>query len=196
MDNNTLCQLKYTNQPICNPNINTTWYQGNNKLITWSIYSPLYSNYKSLNLYFYYRKNYQYFSTINFTNIGINKGYYSILIDYNWFPTNCTENDITWDYTVLLLGNGMNPNNELNNTLSEWVPVNFNLIQNKSNVPCLNIDNQTSITNNSTSNIIPSNYKSNKMDIWKIIVIVISLLIFILICLLFIKIKFYKKVKK
>lgn len=170
----TICiknSISKNDQPICSPNENSTWYSGTN-LVTWYIYNSIYLEYDILNLYFYYEKDFNYYQIINFTNIETNRGFYPVNIDNNWFPINCTENDIKWNYTLLLLGNTTNPNYVLNDTLSEWKRVNFNIIQNSS-ISCIN--NSSNINNS-------NNYGSDsKLDKWKIIVIVVVIILTIII---------------
>lgn len=165
----TVCIKDIKEQPICSPDENSTWYSGSTNLVTWYIYNSIYLDYGRLNLYFYYEKDFNYYQIINFTNIGTNRGFYPVKIDNSWFPINCTENDIKWKYTLLLLGNTTNPNYVLNDTLSEWKRVNFNIIQNSS-ISCLN--NNSSINSGNLSS-------DSKFDKWKIIVIVIVIILII-----------------
>lgn len=188
----TSCISYNKDQPICLPNENTTWYLGTKNFVTWYIFNPIYNPYESLNLYFYYEKDYFYYQTINFTNIGTNRGFFPVFIDNQWFPMNCTEKDINWNYTLLLLGNKINPNNILNDTLSQWKPVKFNIIQNAS-LSCSN-NNNYNISNINNED----NKTGNKLDTWKIIVIVILIIVTLIITILlfYIRKKLFRFFKK
>lgn len=192
MSNITLCPFEVTDTHICYPAKNTIWYYGTNNMVKWFIFDPIYrNNYTSLSLYFYYKNNYQYYQTTKFSNIGIDKGFYPFFIDNSFFPINCTENEIKWDYSLLLVGNKINPNIVLNSTFSDWKPTNFILIQNSSQ-SCYN--NNNSITNSSNNEIY-----NNKIDKWKIIIIVvliIILLIILIVIMFLIRKKIYKKITK
>jgi hypothetical protein len=196
MTDPTTCITYNKEQPICSPNENSTWYLGTQNLVTWYMFNSIYLPYDSLNLYFYYKKDYFYYKTINFTNIGTNRGFYPIYIDNKWFPINCTEKDIKWNYTVLLIGNKLNADIIINDTFSQWKPVNFNIIQNASS-NCFN--NNYNITNDNNTNS-----KSNqeiKFDTWKIIIIVVLIIMAIIISIFIFYIRkkifiFFKKENK
>jgi hypothetical protein len=194
MSNVTLCPFEITDTHICYPTKKSTWYLGTNDLIKWFVYDPIYhNNYSSLSLYFYYRKNYQYYQTVNFTNIGIDRSFYPLFIDNSFFPINCTENELRWDYSLLLLGDKENPNIVLNSTFSKWIPTNFILIQNASQSCSNNTSNVINSPSNEENNIV-----NNKIDTWKIIVIIVLIFVFLLllILILFFRKKFFKKNKK
>lgn len=180
------CNPKIYSIPICLPDNSSLWYNGTFNLVSWDITNILYYPYDKLNLYFYYRNEYQFTNTINFTNIGAKDGYYSVFINNNWFPS-CEENK-TWNYTALLVGNDINPEDQINNKVSKWKRIDFNVVQNGT---CSdNIPSNTSNSQNTNSN--PNNIK---LENWKIAVIVICCSLFIIICLILIKIKFFKKMK-
>lgn len=63
-------------QPFCTPNNKTILYSNTYNLVTWEV---------SNTLYFYYRKNYQFIKTVNFTNIGINQGFNSLYVNNDFF---------------------------------------------------------------------------------------------------------------
>lgn len=64
MTNVTLCPFEITDTHICYPTENTTLYSNNNSLVKWFILDPIYhNNYTHLNLYFYYRNNYEFHNT-------------------------------------------------------------------------------------------------------------------------------------
>lgn len=193
MTDPTKCITYNKDQPICSPNENSTWYSGTKNLVTWYIFNSIYNLYDSLDLYFYYEKDYFYYKTINFTNIGANRGFYPVYIDNNWFPINCTEKDIKWNYTVLLIGNKLNADIIINDTVSQWKPVNFNIIQNASS-NCFN-NNYNNTNGNNTNKI---NNQENKIDTWKIIIIVVLIIMIIIITILIISIrkKFFRFFKK
>lgn len=188
MSNNDpkLCSTKDYNQPVCTPTSTSVWYNDTYNIITWDITNGLYFYYEKLNLYFYYRENYIFYETVNFKNISANKGYYSLLVDKNWFPKNqYNENNITLDYSLLLVGNDIDPYKEINDRTSKWKRVDFKLNSNNTYI------NKT-VTQDSSNNI-----KNNlKMDVWKIIIISICCFLIIVILLILIKIILFKKKQK
>lgn len=200
MSNITLCPFEVTDTHICYPTINSTWYEGTNNMVKWFIFDPIYrNNYSSLSLYFYYKNNYQYHQTVKFTNIAIDKGFYPFFIDKNFFPINCTENEIKWDYSLLLVGNKINPNIVLNSTFSDWIPTNFILIQNSSQSCSNNSYGMNNTIINPFNNEKNNEIHNNNLDKWKIIIIVVLILIFLIISIIIlflIRKKIYKKISK
>lgn len=197
MTDNSLCPPKLTNNHICYPKENSIWYEGMDFMIKWYIYDPIYhQNYTSLNLYFYYKKNYLYYKTLDFKNIGIDRGYYPLTIDNTFFPINCTENEIKWDYSLLLTGDKVDENIVLNNSLIGWIPTNFILIQNASSSCLNNIINNTLTDNTKNSTIIQNenNIGNKNIDVWKIIVIVICCVLLIIISVILIRFIYIKKI--
>jgi hypothetical protein len=191
MDSNPqICSSQDYSQPVCTPNNKTIWYSNTYNLATWEVSNTLYFYYDKLNIYFYYRKNYQFFKTVNFTNIGINQGYYSLYVNNDFFPSNCTQNVEIFNYTMLLLGNGTNPDDVIDDPLSKWERIDFNIIQ---NITCVSNNNTSNETNIQYENSKSDN--SLKLEVWKIIIIVICCLLFIIISIILIKIKFFKNKK-
>lgn len=194
MTDPTTCITYNKEQPICTPNENSTWYSGTKNMVTWYMFNSIYLPYGSLDLYFYYEKDYFYYKTINISNIGTNRGFYPVYIDNNWFPLNCSERDINWNYTLLLIGNKINPDNILNDTFSKWKPVKFNIIQNASST-CSN-NNNYNITN--VNNTAKKYEQENNFDTWKIIIIVVLIIMILIISILifYMRKKFYNFFKK
>lgn len=184
MSNKTSC----TSKSVCMPSKETIWYSNSYNLVTWQILYSGYIYYDTLDFYFYYEENYKYFISSNFTNIKVNNGYYSVFVDNNWFPNN-SYIDKTWNYTLLVIGSGINPENEIYNQLSTFPKINFNIIQNITN-------NNGSISPSTPENNSCTECKYNenniKMQPWKIITITICCVIIII---LFISFLFYKKRK-
>lgn len=60
------CKINNITQPICSglgiccPKNNMIWNYNSYDLITWDIQYPPYINYNSIDIYFYYEKDYQY----------------------------------------------------------------------------------------------------------------------------------------
>lgn len=193
MSNITLCPFEITDTHICYPTTNSTWYEGTNNMVKWFIFDPIYrNNYSSLSLYFYYKNNYQYYQTVKFTNIAIDRGFYPFFIDKNFFPINCTENELKWDYSLLLLGNKINPNIVLNSSFSDWIPTNFILIQNASQSCFENINN--TMTNSSDIQNNNNFGYMKKIETWKIIVIVICCILLLIILAILIRLLYIKKI--
>lgn len=198
MSNTTLCPFNITSTPVCTPDVNTTWYEGSHYFVKWFIYHPDFDKYEIINLYFYYMENYQYYKTVNYLNISSIRGYYPVFIDNSFFPINCTEKDITWDYRLLLIGNNIDPNSVLNDTLGigKWHPTKFYLVQKSSN-SCSNNIYSNSTFSNSSGIQSESNLSSSKiMDTWKIVVITICCVLFILISMILLKLTFFKNSKE
>lgn len=195
MNDNSLCPPKLTNNHICYPKENSILYEGMDFMVKWYIYDPIYhQNYSSLSLYFYYKKNYLYYKTLSFKDIGIDRGYYPLTIDNTFFPINCTENEIKWDYSLLLTGDKVDENVVLNNSLIGWIPTNFILIQNASSSCLNNTINNTSIDNSKNSSIFQNNNTENiKIEPWKIIVIVICCLLLLIVSIILIRLTYIKK---
>lgn len=122
------------NSTICSPTNTSIWHENSWNIIKWNIFDTLYINYDKLDIYFYYRENYQYYNTFNINKIPVNKGFQPIFLNNTYF--NKKENNTLY-YSILVIGEGINPNDELNNTLSKWKPINFK-ITNKTNIT--NID--------------------------------------------------------
>lgn len=191
----SICNAKTEKQPVCLPNNETVWYQNTWNLVTWELTGLLYINYEHLNLYFYYQKNYNFYKTLDFKNINKGNGYFSLLVNDSFFPT-CEQNK-NWNYSLLLLGNDTNPDDVINNKLTKWNRVDFNIIQNSS---CINNNlNSTNITNISN----PQNSESDNNDVinkkfetWKIIIIAICCLLFIIISAILVRLTFIKKRNK
>jgi hypothetical protein len=181
-------------QPVCFPNSKSIWYNGTYNLISWDITNGLYFSYDKLNLFFYYRKNYQFFKTVNFTNIGASDGYYSVLVKNDWFPENCSQNNITWDYSALLIGENINPDDQINNKVSEWKRIDFKVVQNGTCID--NINNSTINNNTSNSSSVQSDthFSNAKIDTWKIIVIVVCCVLLCLITITLIRLIYIKKI--
>lgn len=190
---------KHCTQNICSPKNNDLWYKDTYNLITWEIAYPYYKipSSPTLSIYFYYQENYQYYHIFNYSNININDGFHVVYINDSFFPNN-NELNKKWEYMVIIVGNSTNPDEEINNTFSNFPKVEFNIVQNTTTLP-------PSISiQSSTSNIIPTssensinngninyNYKNNNIETWKIIVITICCIFFILI--LFLGIWIYRK---
>lgn len=201
MSNN--CIISNTTQPICSnkeiccPNYDSTWYSETYNLITWEKINPAYFNYNLLDIYFYYKKDYQKIHIMNFTNISVGKGYYIVYVDDKWFLNNSLNlgETKTWNYTIIIVGNKINVDNELDNTFSPFKSVDFNIIQ-KGKINTSNITQIIPVSNSTNYVNSEQTIQKDKFDIWKIILIVISFIIIIIICFLIYKLKIYKKVKK
>lgn len=101
--------------PICCPQENTIWKYNTYNLLVWSIMYPPYSNDSLIDIYFYYKENYQYYHIINLTDVNVGFGYHVFYIDDKWFPISLDFNTTkSWNYTVLIVKNKVNPDNELN----------------------------------------------------------------------------------
>lgn len=188
-----LCNVKIANQPVCLPTNETIWYKNTWNFVSWDIKSPYYIKYNKLNLYFYYQENYKFYKTVSFNNIGANNGFYSLLVNDRFFPI-CEENK-NWNYSVLLVGEGVDPDNEISSMIPTWHRIDFNVIQNGT---CSDVINNSTINNNNTSNssVIQdvTNPSNTKIDTWKIIVIVICLLLIIIISIILIRLIYIKKI--
>lgn len=188
---------KHCTQKICSPINNDLWYKDTYNLVTWEIAYPYYRipSSPTLNIYFYYQENYQYYHVLNFSNININDGYHVIYINDSFFPNN---NDLNkkWEYMVIIVGNSTDPDKEINNTFSSFPKVDFYVVQNTSSLPTstTGLNTLTNIPTNSenTINNGDTNYNYNKnIETWKIIVIIICCILFLL--MLFISIWIYRK---
>lgn len=181
-----ICKLTGTDNSICLPKNNDVWYKGTYNLITWSIMYPYYNIPKSptLSIYFYYQENYQYHHTLNFTNININDGYHVIYINDSFFPNN-NENNKKWQYMVIIVGNSTNPDKEINNLFTNFPKIDFYIVQNTSVLPSSTIYSQSptisSIYTNTETSINVNENINKKFETWKIIVIIICFILFILI---------------
>lgn len=91
---------KHCTQKICLPINNDLWYKGTYNLITWEIAYPYYKipSSPTLDIYFYYQENYQYYHTVNFTNININDGYmlFILMIVFFQIIMKLIKNENTW----------------------------------------------------------------------------------------------------
>lgn len=199
MSNITFCPPKITSKHICYPQEGSMWYENTNNMVKWYIYDPIYhNNYTSLSLYFYYIENYQYYKTISFKNIAIDRGFYPFTIDNGFFPKNCTEKEIKWNYSLLLIGDTIDDNIVLNNTLIGWIPTDFILVQNASKSCSTNITNNNTFTDNSQNSSISQNEYgisgTKNIKNWEIIVIVICCLLFILLSIILLRLIYIKKI--
>lgn len=189
------CKPNITTQSICSPLSNDLWYKGTYNLITWEIAYPYYRIPKSptLNIYFYYQEHYQYYHTVNFTNININDGYHVIYINDSFFPNNNVTNK-KWEYMVIIVGNSTDPDKEINNIFSNFPKIDFYIMENNTS-----LSTSTFYTQSNTLNIFSTNSQSESsvkngntnIEIWKIVVIIICSIIFIII--LFLSIFIYRK---
>jgi hypothetical protein len=68
---------------------------------------------------------------MNFTDISLGKGYQIVYIDKKWFLNETTNigRSQMWNYTIIIMGNKVNPDLQLDNTFSPFKNVNFNIIQ-------------------------------------------------------------------
>lgn len=189
-----ICKISNGTQPscivdaICCPQKNTIWYYNTYNLLVWNMMFPLYSNNSLIDIYFYYKENYQYSHIINLTNINIGVGYHIFYIDDKWFPTSLSLGDTkVWNYTLLIVPNNVNPDYEINNKLSEYISVDFNVIQN------VTLDKPTignNITVPTNSSIIGDGGEPKRnLEVWKIILIIICCLLIIIIISLLIYMK-------
>lgn len=183
-----ICNTNIYSQPVCTPNNNTIWYINTWNFVTWDITNILYFNYDKLSLYFYYQENYKFYKTVNFTNIGSNDGYYSLLINNSFLPK-CEKNK-NWNYSLLLVGDNVNPDDEITDKLSKWKRVDFNIIQ---NISCSDNNNNT-ITNSSNIQSESNKNGTKNIEIWKIIVIVICCILLCLITIILIRLMYIKKI--
>lgn len=184
MDNITNC----VSEPVCHPNKDTLWYTQTYNLVTWWIMNPRFIYYESFDLYFYYIENYIYFPVKNFTKIDVNNGYYSVYVNDEWFPNNYINK--TWNFTLLIVGSGKNPAEEINDKLSKFPKINFNIIQNGT----YGNENNTNYQNSSISQNENINTNNNiKIETWKIIVISICSILFVIISIILIRLVYIKK---
>lgn len=193
------CIPNYKNKYICSdmaiccPYKSLNWNSKFN-LVTWNMMYPAYGNNSLVDIYFYYIKDYQHFHIMNFTDISVGIGYYIIDIDNKWFLNTSLETGKMkeWNYTVIIVSNKVNPDLELNDKLSNYRSVDFTIIQNGTLTQSSTYSNLP-IPTNSISDENRKNYVyKNGFSIWKIIVIILGLIIFLLvICLLI-----YKKIRK
>lgn len=204
-----ICSVSNNKQGICLPQNNDIWYKNTYNLITWSLSYQYYRKPESptLNIYFYYQENYQYYHTVNFTNININDGYHVIYINDSFFPNN-NETNKKWEYMAIIVGNSTDPDKEINNIFSNFPKINFYVIQNTSILSTSTIYTQSSTliqlptSSENSITIGNTNYSSSKNNIetWKIIVITICCILFILISFfgiwIYRKKRFFKNIKE
>lgn len=198
------CKINNSTQPICSgvgiccPKNNMIWNYNSYDLITWDIMYPAYGNYSLIDIYFYYKKDYQYFHIMNFTNINKGVGYYIVYIDNNWFlntTLNKSEEKI-WNYSMIIVGKNVNPDTEFKDKLSNFQTVDFNIIQNGTLNQNIN-NNMTIFKNNTSETNNNENFQNiNSFQIWKIILIVICFILIVIIFSLLIYIKLKKRKSK
>lgn len=187
-----ICYSRTEEQPVCLPNNSTIWYKNTWNIVNWDLTGLLYIRYERLSLYFYYQENYNFYETLSFKNINRGNGYVSLLVNDSFFPS-CVQ-DKKWNYSLLVLGNDTNPDDVINNRLSDFKRIDFNIIQNGT---CTDKFNNSTIKNNTLTNSSNMNNNDNisvKMETWKIIVIVICCLLFIIISIILIRLIYIKKI--
>lgn len=155
--------------------------------MTWEIANPIYQTEYSLNIFFYYYKNYHYYQTIGFKNVNVNDGYQVIYVNDSFFP-NINETNIKWNYMVIIVGNNSDPDKEIKNVFSPFQRVNFYIYQNSTSLSFSTTSQTLYHLPTSTENIAKNekSYVDYKIQTWKIIVISISLFILILLIIIII----------
>lgn len=82
-----------------------------------------------IDLYMYYRENYEYRPIKNWTDLPRAQGFLDVQVDGTWFPTRSTTNK-TWTLYGYYLPSGLDPTAELTNPASQYPrPFNFSVVR-------------------------------------------------------------------
>ncbi|CAO3638753.1 unnamed protein product [Cunninghamella echinulata] len=144
--------------PTCAPITTDTWVNGSTHEFVWNYNYPFFVGSSTIDLYLYYKNNFQYTLIKTWPGLPRLDGEMSTTVDDTWFPTIAHNENVNWTLYFYILPTGMNPKNELQNTASQFPrPTDFNVIQLPSpSSSSPNNNNNSNNNNNNNNNTSPS----------------------------------------
>ncbi|KAI9305514.1 hypothetical protein BJ944DRAFT_265088 [Cunninghamella echinulata] len=129
-DPGSVCASKGNQLSICAPTNTDTWVNGSTHNFVWNYNYPFFTASNSIDIYLYYKSNFQYILIKTWPKLPRLNGVMSVTVDDSWFSKTAYNNNVTWTLSFYILPTGMDSTSELQNVASQFPkPIDFNVIR-------------------------------------------------------------------